>query len=149
MEQKEIEDFALRMAGALVGSVEDIALEANYNANVVTGRPFPYVDLGSPIPFGDDLIVGGLSISPWVIGYLAEEDGKKKGDTKMQETGKQVKKFGEGNVCYSIPMLIHNTLARQTNTATPGVMLTAARVSGPMGGSPQGNQPMAAVVVKL
>jgi hypothetical protein len=153
MEQKEIEDFALRMAGAFLGATEDIALEANYNANPTPGQ-FPYVaPLGPGFPAGDDLLVGGLSIPPWVIGMLAEEDGKKKSDTKMQETGKQVRKFGEGNVCYSIPMLIHHTLARQTNTASPGIMPTAAGVPGPTGGSPrgspQGNQPGAGVVVKL
>lgn len=149
MEQKDFEDFGIRMVGALLGAVEDIALEANYNANPTPGQ-FPYSEvLGPGFPPADDFIVGGLAIPPWVIGILAEEDGKKKGDTKMQETGKLVKKFGEGNVCYSVPMLIHHTLCRQTKSGVPGVLPTAERVYVPSGGSPQGNQPMAAIVLKL
>jgi len=148
MEQKDLEDFGIRMAGALLGAAEDVAFEANYNANP-TPNQFPYIaPLGNGFPPLDDLIVGGLAIPPWVIGILAEEDGKKKGDTQEQNTGKLVKKIGEGDVCYALPMLIHHTLARQTNTGSPGVSPAAQRVTIPQG-SPQNNRPPTAIVVKF
>jgi len=148
-EQKEIEDFLTRFGGALTGAAEDALLESYFNYAVMPGHPFPYVDLGYPLPFGDDLLVGGLSIPPWVIGYLAEEEGKKRGDTKMQEMGKALKKFGEGDVFYTVPMLIKNMLIRATNTVP--MPTQQAQVTGagrPY--QPQGNQPQpVSMVYKL
>lgn len=125
MDPKQVEDFLVRLAGALTGGLEDAALECYYKAYVDPLRPFPYTEISPNLPPTDDLIVGGLAIPPWVIGYLVEEDGKKRGDSKAQEMGKAAKKFGEGNVCYSLPMVLHGALVRAAKITVP-----AARVSG-------------------
>ncbi|GAI21799.1 unnamed protein product, partial [marine sediment metagenome] len=74
------------------------------------------------------LIIGGLAIPPWVIGALMEEDGKKRGDMKAKELGKNVKMFGEGDVIYAFNMNLYNlltnvlapTAARRKTAAPPG-----------------------------
>jgi hypothetical protein len=124
-EQKETEEFGIRLAGALTGAVEDIALEVNFNLNVAPDTPFPYNDLVPQLPPVDDLIVGGVSLPPWVIGLLAEKDADKKGDSKAKTMARNVRIFGEGNVCYSIPMVIKGVLDRLTNAS----LYYGARVS--------------------
>jgi len=114
MEKKETEEFLTRLGGAVLGGIEDATLECYYKASGL-GRDHPlYQCLNPNIPPVDDLIVGGLSIPPYVIGLLMEEDGKKKGDSKAQEMGKNLKMFGEGNVCYSVPMVIRGTILCST-----------------------------------
>ena len=107
VEQKEIEEFLIRFAGAMAGGFEDAAFEGYYKAAVDPERPFPYTQLHPDLPVCDDLIVGGLAIPPWVIGALLEEDGKKRGDVKARELGKNLKMFGEGNVIYAANMLLY------------------------------------------
>ena len=126
VEQKEIEEFMVRFAGAMTGGLEDAALEAYWKANMskVSGK-FPYTTLHKNLPPNDDLLVGGLAIPAWVIGALMEEDAKKKGDTKAKELGRNVKMFGEGDVIYSANMLVHHTVLRIPD---PPWMVPAKRV---------------------
>jgi len=106
--QKETEEFFIRLAGALTGGLEDAGLEGYQKSTGM--RTFPFNQLNPKIPFCDDLIVGGLAIPPWVIGYLMEEDARKKGDMKAMEFGKNLEMFGEGDVIYALNMLIHHEL---------------------------------------
>ena len=112
VEKKEVNEFITEFAGALTGALEKAALEWYYKATNATG--FPYISINPRIPSGDDLLVGGLSIPPWVIGALMEEAAKKRGDMKAREFGYNLKEFGEGNVIYALNMLIHHTVARNT-----------------------------------
>lgn len=152
VEQKKVEEFLIRLGGALTGGLEDAAFECNYYANVSPARNvFPYTEIHPNLPPCDDLIVGGLAIPPWVIGYFLEEDGKKRGDTKQQEAGKAAKVFGEGDACYVAPMLLRITLVRtlKLSLPTPGPGLGAPAQS-PFQSSPS-SQPsrLAATIIKL
>lgn len=107
------EEFGIRFLGAMVGGLEDAAFEGYFKA----GQPgtigkFPYISIHDKLPPADDLIVGGLAIPAWVIGALMEEDGKKRGDIKAKELGRNVKMFGEGDVIYALNMLVHHTVLR-------------------------------------
>lgn len=130
MEQKEVEDFLIRLGGAFTGGIEDMILECNYILNVQPNRPFPYTVLNPSVPPVDDLLVGGLAVPPWAIGYFTEQDGKKRGDSKQAEMGKTLKKFGEGDLCYSVPMLIHQTLRIATGSAYLQSRVPGSRPSG-------------------
>lgn len=125
MDPKEIEDFAVRFGGAMLGGLEDAALEAYWKMNPDMSGKFPYTSLHDKLPPNDDLIVGGLAIPPWVIGALMEDEGEKKGNTQLREQGKALKKFGEGDVIYSGNMLIHETVLR---APTPRLIVPAKRV---------------------
>ncbi|GAI99214.1 unnamed protein product [marine sediment metagenome] len=135
VEQKEIEEFAIRFAGAMVGGLEDAALEAYWISNPGSHGKFPYTKLHPMLPSSDNLIVGGLAIPPWVIGALMEEDGKKRADMKAKELGKNVKLIGEGNVIYAFNMNLYHLL---TNVLAP----TAAgrRTGAPRGPAPGADQ---------
>lgn len=109
---KMLEEFAIRFGGAMLGALEDTALEGYWKA----GQPgtigqFPFMQLHPKLLPTDDIIVGGLAIPPWVIGALMEEDGKKRADIRAAEMGKNLKMLGEGNVCYSLNMVLHHEMA--------------------------------------
>lgn len=124
--KKMREDFLIRLGGALTGGLEKTAFEVAWKAYGLSGQ-FPYVQPHPKLAPYDNWIVAGLSIPPWVIGALMEEDGKKRGDIKAKELGKNVKMFGEGDVCYAIPKLIQENLRW---LATPIIGHTEARVAG-------------------
>ncbi|GAJ04122.1 unnamed protein product [marine sediment metagenome] len=132
---KRREEFLVRFAGAMLGGVEDAALEAAWIMNPATHGKFPYTKLHPMLPSSDNLIVGGLAIPPWVIGALMEEDGKKRGDMKAKETGKIVKMVGEGDAIYAFNMNLYHLL---TNVLAP----TAAgrRIPGKQAASPGAGQ---------
>ena len=143
VEQKEIEEFALRFTGAMVGGLEDAALEAIWIMNPETHGKFPYTKLHPMLPSSDNLIIGGLAIPPWVIGALMEEDGKKRADMKAKELGKNVKMFGEGNAIYALNMNLYQTV---TNVlAQVGGRTGAPRGTPPPGGASD----VGHVIVKL
>lgn len=126
--KKMLEEFGIRFLGAMAGGLEDAAFEAYWKA----GQPgtlgqFPFVSVHDKLPPADDLIVGGLAIPLWVVGMLMEEDGKKRGDIKARELGKQLEMFGEGDVVYAFNMLIKNTVARNT---VPQIWQPEARATG-------------------
>lgn len=125
MVEKEIfEEFLIRFGGAMKGALEAAATEGYWKA---AGFPatFPYGSLHPNLCPNDNLLVGGLAIPAWVIGALMEDDGKKKGDVKATELGKNLKMVGEGDVCYSIPMVIHHTLIRNI----PNTWVTESKVA--------------------
>lgn len=105
---KEMEEFMIRLGGGFLSALEDIALEGYFVFHQELWGKFPYMEIipGSPIHW-DDLLVAGLSLPPWVIGLLVEEDARKKGDTKTMELGKGVRELGEGGLTYSLPMVAH------------------------------------------
>ncbi len=143
VEQKEIEEFLIRLGGAMTGGLEDAALEAIWIMNPATHGKFPYIKPHPLLPSYDDLIVGGLAIPPWVIGALMEEDGKKRGDIKGRELGKNVKMFGEGDAIYALNMNLYHTLS---NVLAP----TAGRIPGK--GAPSGagqKSDVGHIIVKL
>jgi hypothetical protein len=115
---KELKDFAVRFAGAFVGMEESAATEIYYRTH---GNPttFPYGNISPNIAPNDNLIVAGLSIPPWVIGYLLEEDAEKRGDMKTKEMGENLRKFGEGDVLYSVSLVLHDTLIRNVSNTQP------------------------------
>lgn len=115
MEQKEIEEFAIRFGGAMTGALESAATEAAFKLGQC---PFCYSVHPNLAPL-DNLIVGGLAIPPWVIGALMEDDGEKRGDVKAKELGKNVKIFGEGDVIYSWNLVLHHTLIRNIEKTFP------------------------------
>ena len=131
--KKETEEFLVRLAGAMTGALEDIGFEGYWKATRATG--FPYISINENLAPADDLIVGGLAIPPWVIGKLMEDDGKKRGDVKAREMGKNLEMFGEGNIIYAFNMLIHHTIPR---LARPQWSSPAARVTAsPGAGAPR------------
>ena len=133
--QKEIDEFLVRFAGAMTGALEDAGLEGYWKATNATG--FPYISINENLPPVDDLLVGGLAIPPWVIGALMEEDGKKRGDVKAREMGKNLEMFGEGDIIYALNMLIHHTIPR---LARPQWWSPQARVTTSRGYSPAPEQ---------
>ena len=135
MDQKQTEQFLIRLGGAMTGGLEDAGLEAYYK-NQVVGRPFPYIEFSPQFPVGDDLLVGGLAIPPWVIGYLLEEDAKKRGDTKQQKMGEDLKIFGEGDACYAFPMVVRRFLVRVFGLSMVEPSGVAAARPPTSGGSP-------------
>ena len=131
VEQKEIEEFVVRFAGAMVGGLEDAAFEAYWIMDPAVHGQFPYTKLHPLLPNSDDLIVGGLAIPPWVIGALLEEDAKKKGLTKEQQGARILKMFGEGDAIYALNMNLYHTL---TNVLSPAAAARfGARRSAPRG----------------
>lgn len=114
--KKMREEFAVRFFGAMVGGLEDAALEAYWIMDPTTHGKFPYTKPHPLLPSSDNLIIGGLAIPPWVIGALMEEDGKKRADMKAKELGKNVKMFGEGDVIYAFNMNLYHLL---TNVLAP------------------------------
>jgi hypothetical protein len=115
---KELEDFGIRFAGAMLGMEESALTEIYYNRN---GKPtsFPYGQMSPNLAPNDNFLVAGLSIPPWVIGYLLEGDAEKKGDTKNKDNGDKLRKFGEGDVLYSFSLVLHDTLARNIPQTFP------------------------------
>lgn len=105
---KEAEEFMIRLGGGFLSALEDIAVEGYFVFHQELWGKFPYMEVipGSPVHW-DDLIVAGLSAAPWVLGLLAEDDAKKKGDAKAMELGKTVRELGEGGLTYSLPMIVH------------------------------------------
>ena len=112
--KKELEDFAVRLAGAFTGAAESAATEIYNRANPAVAGQFPYTNYDSLAPW-DNWIVGGLAIPPWVVGYLVEEDSERRGDMKTKGIGEAVRKFGEGDACYSFALVLHHSLVRMLN----------------------------------
>lgn len=122
MVEKEIlEEFLIRFGGAMKGALEAAAFEAAY----LRGQDPLAFSVHPNLAPADNLVVGGLAIPAWVIGALVEEDGKKRGDVKASELGKNLEMFGEGDVCYSLPMVIHHSLIR----TIPNTWVTESRVA--------------------
>lgn len=106
MKQEEIEDFAVRLGGGMLGAVEDGALEAYYKSTPASHGQFPFSKAHPLIPPYDDLIIGAAAIPPWVIGALMESDAKKRGDIRGRETGEKIREIGEGDAIYSFNMVL-------------------------------------------
>jgi hypothetical protein len=144
MDQKEIEDFAVRLGGAMVGGLEDVALETYWVLNPGSHGQFPYNKLNPLLPSNDDLIVGGLAIPPWVIGALMEDDAKKRGDISGKESGEKLREFGEGNAIYSLNMVLERLME---NVLSPGLLGTRTVRKMPPG--PSGSADVGHKIVKL
>lgn len=140
---KELEDFAVRLAGAFTGAAEAAAFELYFHAHPEMTEKFPFNTIAPGFPPNDNFIVGGLAIPPWVIGLLVEGDADKKGDTKTREFAKAVKKFGEGDMCYSWAMVVHHTAVRNIAKTWP----PQSQVPSP--GASSAGRPPAAVVTKF
>ena len=146
VEQKEIEEFVIRFGGAMKGALESAATEGYFKAHPEAHGKFPYTQLHPNLCPNDNLLVAGLAIPLWVIGALAEEDGKKKGDIKARELGKNVEMFGEGDVIYSGNLALHHSLIRTISNTWPTVNTFPLErsVGGSRrktGGSPAGGSP--------
>jgi hypothetical protein len=126
--KKELEDFAVRFGGALLGMEESAATEI-YSRK--TGQGFGQLITG--LAPNDNLLVAGLSLPPWLVGWLLEEDGEKRGDSKAKAQGEGLRKLGEGDAVYSFTLVFHNTLGRIIPNAFP---LGAPRVNVNPGGTP-------------
>jgi hypothetical protein len=143
--KKELEDFALRFGGALLGMEESATTEIIQRTVPGAASKFPYSWLPATLAPGDNFIVGGLAIPPWVIGYLLEEDGEKKNDAKTKAMGEALRKFGEGDIIYSWSMILHHTLIRNI----PQTWVLQSRAGHPPPGSRGSGGNLAAVVTKL
>ena len=134
---KEAIEFLIRFIGANASALEQLGLEWYHGAHPEAQGKFPFTRIEEHLPMTSDLIVGGLSVAPWVIGLLTEEDPLKLTKdldltTKemLKEFAKGLRQFGEGGILYSAPMLVRTTAVH--NIPAPEGE-TEAKVGAPRG----------------
>jgi len=140
---KEAIEFMTRLGGGIVSSLEDAVFVWYRRTHPEVAETFPFTRPHPSLPSWNEIIVGGLSIPPFVIGLLVEEDARKKGDTKTREIGKSIREFGEGNIFYAAPMLVKNTAVQVTpspvgarpKTNAPPQTQTPPQTQRPTGGT--------------
>lgn len=116
----EMVELMTRFAGSLAGSVEEFLMAYYASQNPGAQGKFPFTRPEQHMPMFSDLIVFGLQLPPWLIGLLAEDDAKKRGDTKTADIAKAVKQFGEGGVLYTGPKTTKNTIIHNIPAKAPG-----------------------------
>jgi len=142
-QEKEAIEFLTRF----VGGTQD-ALLMNlmrwYNTTYQAGQPvFPFNRLEPHMPQNADIIVAGISVAEALLGLGIEEDPMKllekmdyKAKEQTKEFGTGLRKFGEGAVLFSVPMVTRRTIIHNIPSPAP----TAA---------PSGTQPTQGRVIKL
>lgn len=141
----EATEFLTRFLGGTVSAATESAFVAYRQHNPDAAGQFPFNKPIDQLPAWYQIIVGGVSLGEFLLGLGLEDDPLKLLDavyptTKMhaQQFGKELRKFGEGAITYSLPMLTARTIVN----ATPWP--TAAKP-----GASQPSPPAAGKVIKL
>lgn len=142
-ETKEALEFFTRFGGATVGSLEDLVFEWWWQFHPESRDKFPFTRPESHLPYYSEFIVTGLSVLPLLLGIAAEDDAKKKNDSKTAEVAKAVRQFGEGGTFYALPTLAHRAATRTA------IVQKQAATSTSSTSSTVDTQPPRGVVVKL
>lgn len=116
----EMVEFMTRFAGSLASSVEEFLMAYYASHNPGAQGKFPYTRPEQHMPMFSDLIVFGAQLPPWLIGLLAEDDARKKGDTKTADLAKSVRQFGEGGILYAGPKVTKNTIMKNIPAKAAG-----------------------------
>lgn len=130
---QEAMDLLTRFFGGTLSAVEQIALAWWWNTHPEARDSWIYQRPIPQAPMWMDIIVGGISIGEALLGLGIEEDPLKviegmefKAKEGLKELGKGLRKFGEGGVLYSVPMLTRTTIVDNIPLPT-----AAAKGSGP------------------
>lgn len=115
---KETLEFLIRFVGGSASALTENAFVAYAQQNPGIFGKFPYNKPDAKLPYWYQIVVGGISIAEALAGLGIEEDPAKvldgmdyKTKETLKEFGKGLRKFGEGGVLYSVPMLTARTIA--------------------------------------
>jgi hypothetical protein len=118
-EMEDAIEFLTRFIGGAASALTENAFVAIAQRNPDMFGEFPYNEPVKQLPYAYRMIVGGISLGEFLLGLGLEEDPLKLLDaayptTKMhaQQFGKNLRKFGEGGVMYSVPMLTARTIVK-------------------------------------
>ncbi|MBA7669201.1 hypothetical protein ES703_77329 [subsurface metagenome] len=124
---KETLDFLIRFVGGSASALTENAFVAYAQQNPLLFGKFPYNKPMKELPYWYQFIVGGISIAEALAGLGIEEDPMKvlegmdpKTKETLKEFGKGLRKFGEGGVLYTAPMLTSRTIAANVPPGTIG-----------------------------
>ncbi|NVM57304.1 MAG: hypothetical protein HWN51_04205 [Desulfobacterales bacterium] len=116
---KEAVEFLTRFFGGAVSALTENAFVYYAQTHPELFGQFPYNRPMEQLPYWYRLIVGGISIGEALAGLGIEEDPLKLGlDLKTKEFGKGLRKFGEGGVLYTAPMLTSRTIVKNIPPGT-------------------------------
>ncbi len=122
---KEAIEFLTRFAGGAVSALTENAFVAYAQRNPGLFGKFPYNKPHDKLPYWYQVIVGGISIGEALVGLGIEEDPAKilegmgfEAKKTAKEFGAGLRKFGEGGVLYSVPMLTARTIAANVPPGT-------------------------------
>jgi len=122
---KEAVEFLTRFAGGAVSALTENAFVRIAQLNPGLFGKFPYNKPHDKLPYWYQFIVGGISIGEALAGLGIEEDPAKllegmdyKTKADLKEFGKGLRKFGEGGVLYTAPMLTSRTIAANVPPGT-------------------------------
>ena len=124
---KEAIEFMTRFFGGTASALTENAFEWYYSAHPEARNQFPFTKPAPQLPVWYPIIVGGISIGEALLGLGIEEDPLKvlegmdfKTKESLKEFGKGLRKFGEGGVLYSAPMLTRRTICLNIPIEVPG-----------------------------
>jgi len=110
---KEAMEFLTRLLGGTASALEQLVFAWYYQTYPAARTQFPFTRPLEQLPLWNDIIVGGISVGEALLGLGIEEDPLKLGfDLKTKEFAKGLRKFGEGGILYSVPMLTKQTIVK-------------------------------------
>lgn len=121
---KEAIDFLIRFFGGTASALTQNAFEWYYTTYPEARPKFPFTRPIEQLPFWHEIIIGGISLGEALIGLGIEEDPLKvlegmdfKTKEQLKEFAKGLRKFGEGGILYSAPMLTRTTIVKNIEPA--------------------------------
>lgn len=125
---KEAIDFLIRFFGGTASALTQSAFAWYYTTYPEARTQFPFTRPLEQLPLWNDIIVGGISVGEALLGLGIEEDPMKVLETmdfktkeQLKEFAKGLRKFGEGGVLYSAPMLTVRTIVKNVPAGTTPV----------------------------
>ena len=122
---KEAIGFLIRFFGGTASALTQNFFEWLYTTYPEMRGKFPFTRPIKQLPVYSDIIVGGISIAEALAGLGIEEDPLKvlegmdfKTKEQLLEFGKGLRKFGEGGILYSAPMLTRTTIVKNIKPET-------------------------------
>lgn len=122
---KEAIEFLIRFFGGTASALTQNAFEWYYTTYPEARTKFPFTRPIEQSPFWHEIIIGGISIGEALIGLGIEEDPMKvlegmdfKTKENLKEFGKGLRKFGEGGILYSAPMLTRTAIVKNIPLGT-------------------------------
>jgi len=140
-EEKEAIDFLTRFVGGTQDAIIDNFFRW-YNTTYQAGQPvFPFNRLEPHMPQNVDIIIAGVSMLEALLGLGIEEDPLKllenmdyRAKEQTQKFGSGLRKFGEGAVLYSVPMVTRRTIIHNIPSPTPAAAPTRQETQQPTSG---------------
>ncbi|MBA7553217.1 hypothetical protein ES705_45806 [subsurface metagenome] len=124
---KEALDFLLRFVGGAASALTENAFVYYAQQNPGLFGKFPYNKPVDQLPYWYQFIVGGISVGEALAGLGIEEDPAKilegmglEAKKTAKDFGKGLRKFGEGGVLYTAPMLTSRAIAANVPPGTVG-----------------------------